>query len=64
MSKWMNVTKLFVAAMVIGFCGSTLMAKEANEPSKPKHQMRDQQRQMKDPVEMRLEGMTKNLDLT
>ncbi|MDO8303941.1 MAG: hypothetical protein Q7T18_11935 [Sedimentisphaerales bacterium] len=64
MSKWMNVTKLFVAAMVIGFCGSTLMAKDANEPNKPKHKMREQQRSMKDPVEMRLEVMTKNLDLT
>jgi Spy/CpxP family protein refolding chaperone len=64
MSKWMSVTRLFAAAMVIGFCGSTLMAKDANEPNKPKHKMRDQQRPMKDPVEMRMESMTKNLDLT
>jgi Spy/CpxP family protein refolding chaperone len=60
----MNVTRLFVAAMVIGFCGSTLMAKDANEPNKPRHKMREQQRPMKDPVETRLEAMTKHLDLT
>jgi periplasmic protein CpxP/Spy len=64
MSKWMNVTRLFVAAMIIGFCGSTLMAKDGGEPNKPKHQMRDQQRPVKDPAEMRLEQMTKNLSLT
>lgn len=63
----MSVTRLFAAAMVIGFCGSTLMAKDTNEPNKPKHkmrEMREQQRQMKDPVEGRLEAMTKHLDLT
>ena len=64
MSKWMNVTRLFVAAMVVGFCGSTLMAKDANEPNKGQHKMREQQRPMKDPAEMRLEAMTKRLDLT
>ena len=64
MSKWMNVTRLFVAAIVIGFCGSTLMAAGPNEPNKPKHQMRDQQRMMKDRTEMRLEEMTKRLNLT
>ena len=64
MSKWMSVTRLFAAAMVIGFCGSTLMAKDANEPNKPKHKMRDQQRPMKDRTEKRLEEMTKRLNLT
>lgn len=60
----MNVTKLFAVVIIIGFCGSTLMAKDANEPNKPKHKMRDQKRPMKDPVEGRLEAMTKQLDLT
>jgi len=60
----MSVTRLFAAAMVIGFCGSTLMAKDANEPNKPKHKMRDQQRPMKDRTEKRLEEMTKRLNLT
>ena len=64
MSKWMNVTRVFVAVLVIGFCGSTVMAKDANEPNKPKHQMRDQQRVMKDRTEYRLDEMTKKLDLT
>jgi periplasmic protein CpxP/Spy len=64
MSKWMNVTRLFVAAMVVGFCASTVMAKDANEPNKPKHKMGDQQRVMKDRTEMRLQDLTKRLDLT
>ena len=61
----MSVTRLFAAAMVIGFCGSTLLAKDANEPNKPKHKMGEpKQHQMRDPVEMRMESMTKRLDLT
>jgi periplasmic protein CpxP/Spy len=64
MSKWMNVTRVFVAALVVGFCASTVMAKDANEPNKGQHKMREQQRPMKDPTEMRLEAMTKQLDLT
>jgi Spy/CpxP family protein refolding chaperone len=64
MSKWMNVMRLFVVAMVIGFCASTVTAKDANEPNKDQHKMREQQRPMKDPVEMRLESMTKKLGLT
>jgi Spy/CpxP family protein refolding chaperone len=64
MSKWMNVTRLFVAVLVIDFCGSMLMAKDTNEPNKSQHKMREQQHPMKDPVEGRLEAMTKNLNLT
>jgi periplasmic protein CpxP/Spy len=60
----MNVAKLFVVALVIGFCASAVMAKDANDPNKGQHKMRGQERQMKDPVEMRLEMMTKNLGLT
>ena len=64
MSKWMNVTRLFVAVLVVVFCASNVMARDANEPNKPKHKMRDQQRVMKDRTEMRLTEMTKRLDLT
>jgi Spy/CpxP family protein refolding chaperone len=64
MSKLMNVARLFVAVMVIGFCASAVMAKDANDPNKPKHKMREPQRPMRDRTEMRLEEMTKRLNLT
>jgi hypothetical protein len=66
MSKWMNVTRVFAAALIFGFCANTLMAKEANEPDKSKQKTRGPEHPMqaKDPVEHRLAMMTKQLDLT
>jgi Spy/CpxP family protein refolding chaperone len=50
--------------LVVGFCASAVLAKDANDPNKGQHKMRDQQRVMKDRTEMRLQEMTKRLNLT
>jgi periplasmic protein CpxP/Spy len=66
MSKWLNVaTKVFVAALVIGFCSSTLMA-AAGDANKPKvaPPARDRETVMKDRVDAQLKNLTAKLELT
>jgi protein CpxP len=64
MSKWMNATRLFVAVLIIGFCGSLVMAAaEPNEPNKPRQRMRGQGRNPQVMVEQRLKEMTTQLNL-
>ena len=61
----MSVTRLFVMALVMGFCGSTLLAApaEPNEPNKPGQRMRGQNRDPQAMVEQRLKELTTALDL-
>jgi len=69
MSKWVNVTKLLVAALVVGLCGSmALAAKGPNDPNKPAKMapppVRDREAVMKQRVDSQLKRLTSELNLT